>query len=168
MSLPNPQPGSEAGTLVSGPRDLNGDGYSDIAVGAYLYDNGHNNEGILFIFHGSAGGANQTPAWTIEGNRDDVHLGRFASSAGDVNSNGYDDIIVSAYPYTKGPASEGRLFLFNGPAGEPPPTATPTPVPTSTPAVTPTPSPVPYAEPAGTLLAIMLLSAFLFFATRCS
>ena len=34
--------------------DVNGDGYSDVIVGAPHYDNGQSNEGRAFVYHGSA------------------------------------------------------------------------------------------------------------------
>ncbi len=37
-------------------------GYGDVIVGAWLYDNGENKEGIVYIYHGSATGISTTPA----------------------------------------------------------------------------------------------------------
>ena len=36
--------------------DVNGDGFSDVIVGAYSYDNGETDEGRAFVYHGSAAG----------------------------------------------------------------------------------------------------------------
>jgi len=33
---------------------VNGDGYSDVIVGAWVYDNGESNEGAAFLYTGSA------------------------------------------------------------------------------------------------------------------
>jgi len=38
--------------------DVNGDGYSDVIVGASLYDNGQDYEGRAFVYLGSASGLN--------------------------------------------------------------------------------------------------------------
>ena len=46
------------GLSVSSAGDVNGDGYSDVIVGAYRYDNGQTDEGGAFIYHGNNGGSN--------------------------------------------------------------------------------------------------------------
>ncbi|MDP2323426.1 MAG: integrin alpha, partial [Gammaproteobacteria bacterium] len=43
------------GYSVSGAGDVNGDGYADVIVGAWLFDNGESNEGAAFLFLGGAG-----------------------------------------------------------------------------------------------------------------
>ena len=50
------------GNAVSHAGDVNGDGYDDVIVGAYMYDNGQINEGVAYIFHGSEFGINTSPA----------------------------------------------------------------------------------------------------------
>jgi hypothetical protein len=49
--------------------DVNGDGYSDVIVGAYLYDNGQTDEGAAFVYHGSATGITTTAAAMLESNQ---------------------------------------------------------------------------------------------------
>jgi hypothetical protein len=44
------------GYSVSSAGDVNGDGYSDVIVGAPKYDNGQTDEGAAFVFPGSAAG----------------------------------------------------------------------------------------------------------------
>jgi len=46
--------------------DVNGDGFSDVIVGAYNFDNGQADEGRAFVYHGSASGLSLTPNWTAE------------------------------------------------------------------------------------------------------
>ncbi len=35
---------------------MNGDGFDDVIVGAYFFDNGQTDEGRAFVYHGSASG----------------------------------------------------------------------------------------------------------------
>ena len=101
------------GFSVSGAGDVNGDGYSDVIVGAYTYDNGETNEGAAFIYHGSAGGINNTVAATLQGNQIAASFGTSVACAGDVNGDGYSDVIVGATQLDNGETNEGAsLCLF--------------------------------------------------------
>lgn len=48
------QNSSRFGRSLSNAGDTNGDGYEDLLVGAFYYDNGQTNEGRAFLFHGGA------------------------------------------------------------------------------------------------------------------
>jgi hypothetical protein len=104
------------GNSVSTAGDVNGDGYSDVTVGAYYYDNGEANEGRAFVYYGSASGLSLTPDWTAESNQASALFGRSVSTAGDVNGDGYSDVIVGAYLYDNGQTDEGRAFVYYGSA----------------------------------------------------
>ncbi len=101
--------------IVSSAGDVNGDGYSDVITGAYFYDNGQNNEGAAFVYHGSATGINTTAVTTVESNQADANMS-IVSSAGDVNGDGYSDIIVGAYSYDNVENNEGAAFVYHGSA----------------------------------------------------
>ncbi|THU35797.1 T9SS type A sorting domain-containing protein [Niastella caeni] len=105
------------GYSVSGAGDVNGDGYSEVIVGSPLYDNGQTNEGVAFIYHGSSSGINTLAAAMIESNQDTANLGYSVSSAGDVNGDGYSDIIAGAYLYDNGQIDEGAVFVYHGSSG---------------------------------------------------
>ncbi|MEO5618694.1 MAG: FG-GAP-like repeat-containing protein [Candidatus Eisenbacteria bacterium] len=77
--------------------DVNGDGYDDVIVGALMYAAGQTNEGAAIIYLGSATGIpnNATPATTLEGNESNAVFA-YVSGAGDVNGDGYADVIVGA------------------------------------------------------------------------
>ena len=104
------------GYSVASAGDVNGDGFADVIVGAYLYDNGESNEGAAFIFHGSSGGINTTPSSLIESNQVSAFYGSSVASAGDVNGDGYADVIVGAYRYDNGQTDEGVSFVYHGSA----------------------------------------------------
>ena len=112
----NEQPISTFGAAVSTAGDVNGDGYSDVIIGAQLYDNGESNEGKTFVYHGSASGLSTSPAWTYESNQPGAEFGHWVSTAGDVNGDGFSDVIVASFYYESGEYREGKAFLFQGSA----------------------------------------------------
>ncbi len=114
------------GAAVSGVGDVNNDGYDDVAVGAPSYDAGQSDEGAVFVFHGGPNGIPSiTPAGAstvLQSNQTGSQFGNYQGVAGvgDVNGDGYDDIVVGAYAYTAGQTNEGAAFVFHGgPSGIP-------------------------------------------------
>lgn len=85
------------GSAVSGLGDLNKDGYADLIVGAPYYDEGaFSNNGKVYLFSGSADGLQTEAGWTASGDINAALFGYSASSAGDVNGDGWVDVIVGA------------------------------------------------------------------------
>ncbi len=113
-SLEGNQIGAEMGYSVASAGDVNGDGYSDIIVGAQSYDNGSTNEGVVFVFYGSASGINTSVFTQLECNQSFANFGHSVKSAGDVNGDGYSDIIVGAHVYDDGNTDEGAAFVYHG------------------------------------------------------
>lgn len=114
ITLECDQANASFGFSLSSAGDVNGDGFSDIIVGAPLYDAGQINEGRVFIYHGSATGILSSPAVTIESNQSSAYFGQSISKAGDINNDGYDDIIVGAHQYDNGQTDEGRVYIYTG------------------------------------------------------
>jgi uncharacterized repeat protein (TIGR01451 family) len=104
------------GVAVSTAGDVNGDGYADVIVGAYYYDDGQTDEGRAYVYHGSASGLNATAAWMAASDQVEAHYGNSVSTAGDVNGDGYSDVIVTAYDYDNGQTDEGRAYVYHGSA----------------------------------------------------
>ena len=102
------------GDSVASAGDVNGDGFSDVVVGAYLFDNGEADEGRAFLYLGSATGLSPSPAWTAESNQAGASFGDSVASAGDVNGDGFSDVVVGADVFDNGQADEGRAFLYLG------------------------------------------------------
>jgi hypothetical protein len=101
--------------LVTAPAgDVNGDGFSDFLVAAQMYDGGDINEGKVYLYNGSGDGPRTTPGWAIDGNQANSLFGHAISNAGDVNGDGFDDILVGASRYDNGQEDEGAAFLFLG------------------------------------------------------
>jgi len=65
----------------------------------------------VYVYYGSSTGIAATPAWGTESDRSDV---KFASSIaiGDVNGDGYGDLVVGAPYYSNPTTEEGRIFLY--------------------------------------------------------
>jgi hypothetical protein len=112
---PNPESGGGFGGSVSGAGDVNNDMYDDVIVGASWEDGGAVNAGRAYIFSGNGGGllyALECP--------DPEHTGRFGvsvSGAGDVNNDGYSDVIVGALLEIGGVGDAGRAYIFSGNGG---------------------------------------------------
>ena len=110
------QANAQLGAALASAGDVNGDGYSDVIVGAPSYSNGESGEGRALVYLGSASGLATTPAWTAEGNQVDALFGSSVATAGDINGDGYSDVIVGAYQYDNGQLDEGRAFVYLGSA----------------------------------------------------
>ena len=115
-SVESDQADANFGTSVSTAGDVNGDGYSDVLVGADYYDNGQTDEGKVFVYYGSSSGISGTANWTTESNQTSAQMGNAVSTAGDVNGDGYSDVLVGSSYYDNGNTDEGRVNLYYGSA----------------------------------------------------
>ena len=97
------------GYSVAGAGDVNNDGYDDIAVGAA---GDSSSVGRVYVFHGSASGLDPAPATTIAGAAAAM-FGAAVRGAGDVNGDGYDDLVVGAYNAS---SYQGAAYVYHGSA----------------------------------------------------
>ena len=105
--------GDEFGDPVSGVGDMNGDGYDDIVVGADLNDAGGTDAGRAYVYFG--GPTPDTVAdLTLTGEEADDHFGVSVSNAGDVNGDGYDDLIVGAWNNFLDDGDVGTAYVYFG------------------------------------------------------
>ena len=111
--------GDAFGYAVDGIGDANGDGFADVAVGAYGNDAGGSAAGRAYVFFGGAS-PHTTPDFTVTGEATLDNLGFAVSGAGDVDGDGYADLVVGA-PYADGDA--GRAYLARSVAGRSRPVA---------------------------------------------
>jgi hypothetical protein len=85
------------GTSAASAGDVNGDGYDDVIVGANRNDDGGLGAGKAYLYLGSSSGISASASWTATGEAAGDYFGYSVASAGDVNGDGYDDVIVSAH-----------------------------------------------------------------------
>ncbi len=97
------------GVSVSSAGDLNGDGYSDVIIGATGLIS---NTGKAYIYFGAAA-MNDIADVTMSGETTNNYFGTSVSTAGDVNGDGYSDVIVGADAYS---TNTGRSYIYNGSA----------------------------------------------------
>jgi hypothetical protein len=103
------------GASVTIGGDLNGDGYDDVLIGSQ-YAEGY--KGRVYIFNGSASGisncdlsAGCTASSMVTGSAGQ-YLGYAVYGAGDVNNDGYEDIVVGGWRAGDG----GVAIVLNGSA----------------------------------------------------
>ncbi len=108
------QEGAHYGQSVATAGDVNGDGYADVIVGAPDYTNGQDGEGGTWVYHGSAAGLSHDVSTHDEGNQAGAAFGYSVATAGDVNGDGYADVIVGALLYTDTQTEEGRVWVWHG------------------------------------------------------
>ncbi len=106
-------PGVEFGSAAAAAGDVNGDGFGDLIVGAGAAEAG---AGLAVVYLGYSGGLHETPVSTLQGSTGaGSQFGSFVSGAGDVNGDGYADVIVAASGATTGEDTRsGSAYVFLG------------------------------------------------------
>ena len=130
-----------SGSSVSNAGDVNNDGYDDMIIGAPSAPKG-TFRGETYILFGEnstsfsnidLGNFTTSQGIKIKGAATNDYTGSSVSSVGDVNNDGYDDVIIGATDATSLERYEaGESYLIFGDENNSPPTP-PTPIPTPTP-----------------------------------
>lgn len=105
--------GDAFGITVTSAGDVNHDGYDDVIVGANGNDTGGSSAGAAYIYYGGAS-MDSTADVTLTGQAAGDNFGYGLNMAGDINGDGYDDVIVGAYGNDVGGSNAGRAYLFYG------------------------------------------------------
>jgi len=106
--------------------DINGDGYDDIIIGAHLADPaGGDKAGATYVIFGSDSLPTsidlntESADMVIYGDDEGDHNGH-AVSSGDINTDGYDDIVIGAWGAdTPGGTDAGKTYIIFGSASPP-------------------------------------------------
>jgi hypothetical protein len=106
------------GQSVAGGCDVNNDGYGDVIVGAPRYDTSQIDAGLAYVFLGAAYGLNINPVWTSSGdNQVGAQFGHSVACAGDVNNDGFDDVIVGSPMWDSVANNDvGKAYVYRGTA----------------------------------------------------
>jgi hypothetical protein len=100
-----------AGASVSSAGDVNGDGLADIMVGAPNHEAGR----VMLVLGSITGDLSLAEAHaTLLGEDDSDHVGEDISGAGDVNGDGYDDLLIGALADDDAGLSSGSAYLVLG------------------------------------------------------
>jgi hypothetical protein len=112
------------GRAMTDMGDVNGDGFDDIAVGELNAPGLQFQEGAVLLFYGGRNGLSKEPAWMAKGGQSGALMGSWMHRLGDVNKDGYDDVLVGANTWDgvqKLDCGQARLYFGgpNGPGNEP-------------------------------------------------
>ncbi|MCH8978003.1 MAG: FG-GAP repeat protein [Armatimonadetes bacterium] len=105
--------GDNFGRSVSGAGDVNNDGFPDMVVGAFTADGNGTDSGSARVFSGKDG----TVLYTFDGDSPDDQFGVSVSGAGDVDGDGFDDLIVGSLNDDNNGSNSGSARVFSGADG---------------------------------------------------
>ncbi|RME20774.1 MAG: hypothetical protein D6798_19710 [Deltaproteobacteria bacterium] len=116
LGAASPGANDHFGVSVAGAGDLDGDGHDDVVVGAYQDDDVASDAGAIHVFAGGPDGPAATPdaVYTAPEASDHAFFGVGVAGAGDIDGDGYDDIIVGASGAEVDGVAGGAAYVFYG------------------------------------------------------
>jgi len=105
--------GDQLGNSASSAGDVNGDGYDDLIVGSWASDANGGDAGRAYLFLGGANPA-PNPALVFNGQSANDNFGTSVAGGGDLNGDGYDDVVVGAWKNDTAQGDAGRAYVYFG------------------------------------------------------
>jgi len=109
-------PGEQFGNAVASAGDVNGDGYEDVIVAAWTSDAVAGDAGSAYVYFGGPG-ADDVPDLILHGEGYADNFGSWVASAGDMNGDGFGDLIVGAWQRIAPGSRTGRAYIYYGGPG---------------------------------------------------
>ncbi len=110
--------GDRVGTSASGVGDVDGDGFADLVVGGPKHDARGAESGAAWLVRGPVAGdivLEDSATATFLGIQEGVEVGTAVAAAGDVNGDGYADILLGAMRGKAGGNDAGEAYVIHGP-----------------------------------------------------
>ncbi len=98
---------SHFGSVLSGGRDINGDGYDDLVAGVGYYSGSN----YFQLYLGSASGLSSSASATVTAPSGTSYFGVAVSALPDINGDGYDDVAASCHGYD---SRRGAAWIYHG------------------------------------------------------
>lgn len=117
---------AEFGRSLGAGGDINGDGYEDIVIGVNLSNIDAGNAGAAYVIFGKPGATrahidvsalDASDGFLLHGADIDDYLGMTVDLSGDLNGDGYDDVVVIASHDDTGASDGGTAYVIWGQAG---------------------------------------------------
>ena len=113
LELASGHENSSFGLSVAAAGDLNGDGYGDLVVGAPGDAGGGNTRGAAYVYFGGPK-LDDRPDLTLEGPIDRSGFGPVRQQTGDLNGDGYADLVVEAETANGMEKRSGEVLVYFG------------------------------------------------------
>jgi len=123
----------QSGLSVSAGGDINGDGFDDLLIGAYVADSNGIDSGESYVVFGQddnvtpfaasldLSALDGTNGFVLNGIEEFDQSGVSVSAAGDINGDGFDDILIGAYRGDPNGSDSGESYVVFGAATGPTP-----------------------------------------------